>query len=60
MFDDDNEGFGLDAYCEQIKDPSLTNAINSCINPEIKSLVQVFFIFNLVKTMFQVTKDKEI
>ena len=56
MFDDDNEGFGLDAYCEQLKDPSLTNAINSCINPEIKYIVQVstFFIFS--KTLFLVDK----
>lgn len=42
MLEDDNEGSGLDAYCAHISDPSLTNAINSCIHAEIKALVQVF------------------
>ena len=31
MFDEDNEGYGLDAYSEHISDPLLTNAINSCV-----------------------------
>ena len=39
MFDDDNEGYGLDAYSENIKDPLLTNALNSCVNPEISKLI---------------------
>ena len=31
MLDDENEGYGLDAFDESCENPQASNAINSCI-----------------------------
>ncbi len=40
MLDEENEGFGLDAYDEDCENPSTTNAVNSCILIHLKPLLE--------------------
>lgn len=41
MVEEDNEGFGLNAYSTRIEDPSSTNALNSSIHEELEELKKV-------------------
>lgn len=40
MLDDENEGFGLDAFMPEQENPQVSNAINSCILPDLKPLLK--------------------
>ena len=36
MFEDDNEGYGLNSYNEHCEDPQCTNALNTEIGTNLK------------------------
>lgn len=51
MIEEDNEGFGLNAYNSKIEDPSSTNCINSSINENVKKVQILHYKNNKIKSM---------
>ncbi len=45
LLDEENETFGINIYNEKIEDPQATNALNSSIINEMKTIIQVEKIF---------------
>ena len=47
MTEDDNEGFGFNSYSIKTEDPSATNALNSSIFSEMKTIHDVLINLNI-------------